>query len=89
MTMDPVGHTLTHLADRLSRLSPCHRDPHAYHDGKRAIVNELRRLARQTETTNPNTPIKDKPGDLSGPSGELQKHLVWKGACNGLTRTRR
>jgi hypothetical protein len=39
--------TLDHLADRLSRLTPCHRDPHAYHEGKRSIVAELRRLARR------------------------------------------
>jgi hypothetical protein len=48
-TPSRVGQSLTDLADRLSRLTPCHRDPHAYHDGKRSIVAELRRLARRME----------------------------------------
>lgn len=38
-------HTLTHLADRLRRLSPCHRDPERFHEDKSEIERELRRLA--------------------------------------------
>jgi hypothetical protein len=49
LTRAGAGQSLTDLADRLSRLTPCHRDPHAYHDGKRSIVAELRRLARRME----------------------------------------
>lgn len=47
LTRAGAGHALTDLADRLSRLTPCHRDPHAFHEGKRSIVAELRRLARR------------------------------------------
>lgn len=38
-------HTLTNLADRLRRLSPCHRDPERFHEDKSEIERELRRLA--------------------------------------------
>lgn len=38
-------HTLTDLADRLRRLSPCHRDPERFHEDKSEIERELRRLA--------------------------------------------
>ncbi len=34
------------LADRVSRLSPSHRDPHRFHEDKSEVVAELRRLAR-------------------------------------------
>jgi 5-methylcytosine-specific restriction enzyme A len=37
----------------------------------------------------PYTPSKDKQESATGPSWEMRKHLVLKGASNGLTRTRR
>ncbi|UFN48912.1 hypothetical protein LPC08_23430 [Roseomonas sp. OT10] len=38
--------TLEALAERVSRLSPSHRDPHRFHEDKSEVVAELRRLAR-------------------------------------------
>jgi hypothetical protein len=35
------------LADAVLRLSPCHRDPEAFHMNKAAIVGELHELARR------------------------------------------
>jgi HNH endonuclease len=37
----------------------------------------------------PHTPSKDKPESDTGPMWEIRKHLVLKGASNGLARTRR
>lgn len=37
---------LEELAKRVARLSPSHRNPHAFHEDKSEIVAELRRLAR-------------------------------------------
>lgn len=37
---------LERLADRVSRLSPSHRDPERFHLDKAEVVGELRRLAR-------------------------------------------
>jgi hypothetical protein len=41
------GDTLSTLALRVSRLTPSHRDPEAFHEEKSEIVAGLRRLARQ------------------------------------------
>lgn len=46
MTSTPTHSTkLIDIADRLARLSPCHRDPERYHEEKSELVNELRQLA--------------------------------------------
>jgi hypothetical protein len=42
----PPAELLVRLADRVRRLSPCHRDPHRFHEDKSDIEAELRRLAR-------------------------------------------
>lgn len=39
------------LASRVCRLSPSHRDPHAFHEAKSDIVADLRRLAASIEGT--------------------------------------
>ncbi len=36
---------LQEIADRLSRLVPCHRDPHRFHELKSELVAALRELA--------------------------------------------
>lgn len=39
--------SLTALADRVRRLSPCHRDPERFHLDKSEIEADLRRLANR------------------------------------------
>lgn len=41
-----AGPLLMALAERVRRLSPCHRDPEQFHADKSEIEAELRRLAR-------------------------------------------
>ena len=31
------------LAERVARLTPCHRDPHSFHEAKSEIADEVRR----------------------------------------------
>ncbi len=40
---------LSTFADRVERLAPCHRDPERFHVDKDALVNDLRRAAREHE----------------------------------------
>ncbi len=44
--LNPCAAELEALASAVSRLSPSHRDPEAFHIGKSEIIAELRRLAR-------------------------------------------
>lgn len=44
--------TLDEIADRLQRLSPCHRDPHRFHEQKSELVHELRKLAAANDNVN-------------------------------------
>lgn len=39
-------HTLALIADKVRRLSPCHRDPERFHIDKSEIERDLRRLAK-------------------------------------------
>ncbi len=45
MTTTTTAAKLQDIADRLARLTPCHRDPHRFHELKSELVNELRELA--------------------------------------------
>lgn len=38
---------LTEIASQVARLTPCHRDPEAFHIQKSEIIAMLRRLARE------------------------------------------
>ena len=38
------------LAREVERLSPCHRDPEAYHEAKSEIAHRLRQLAFEAES---------------------------------------
>ena len=42
----PPSSTLEALAERLVRLSVCHRDPERFHVEKHTLAAEMRRLAR-------------------------------------------
>lgn len=37
--------TRDEIADKLQRLSPCHRDPHRFHEQKSELVHAIRKLA--------------------------------------------
>jgi hypothetical protein len=60
---------LEDLADRVARLNPSRRDPHAFHEDKSAIVGELRALAR-------GYPIEGRGEEAGKPPPKSRTHLV-------------
>lgn len=51
---DEIAADLHDVADRLSRLAPCHRDPERFHEEKSELVAELHRLAHVAGAANDN-----------------------------------
>lgn len=61
------------LAREVERLSPCHRDPEAFHEAKSEVAHRLRMIARGI------TPFEDGKLKLSGPVASTQIQLVDRG----------
>lgn len=74
-----LQHELASLAAQVSRLCPCHRDPHRFHADKSDIAARLRLLANgnaAAKKTQRHTASKDGKLKPQGPVRAMNLHLV-------------